>query len=496
MKQSQRIVKNVLAGGLGVGIGGLLQLGAVVLIARSVGVTQFGTYSFILAFAMFFQLLADSGLSNILVRELATQPERMREILGAALSLIWMLTAAVGLLMLAVVPFLHFPLHVKALAAVMGAATLAQFHASGYGSVLRSQEDNELHSLGFLLHKVLFCACIFAGLKAGLGLPGVVLAHLIPNLLLWAFYRELVTRRYGHPKMISDFAMWKYLLTHSIPVGGATMLRLLAQQIDVMILTWLTDLQTVGLFSGPYRISLALRFIPQTLSIPLYPMYARLARQPDARPQLLAAYERSVKFFLVIGCAVSTVFVSSAGPLITLLLGKKYAAAVPAMQLIGVAFLPFFISNPLPFLLTALNEQRFLLWSTIASLGLRVALNFALIPRLGFIGPCVAFFAGEIVMLVVVMSKLWRLGFPLDLPRFAWRPLVASIAMGLILHLCHGHSPWLLAPTALVAGIVYLVLILKLGVFSPADLALAREGMGFLKPLLARWSNPPHHKPA
>jgi len=68
MKQSQRIVKNVLAGGVAVGLGGLLQLGAVVLIARSVSVSDFGIYSFILAFAVFFQLLADSGFSNILMR--------------------------------------------------------------------------------------------------------------------------------------------------------------------------------------------------------------------------------------------------------------------------------------------------------------------------------------------------------------------------------------------------------------------------------------------
>ena len=43
------------------------------------------------------------------VRELATKPERMGEILGAALLLIWAITFAVGALLLAVIPFLHFP---------------------------------------------------------------------------------------------------------------------------------------------------------------------------------------------------------------------------------------------------------------------------------------------------------------------------------------------------------------------------------------------------
>jgi len=494
MKQSQRIVKNILAGALGVGLGGVLQLGAVVYIARSVGVTLFGTYSFILAFAMFFQLLADSGLTNILVRELATKPERMGEILGAALLLIWALTFAVGALLLAVIPFLHFPFEVKVLIALMGAATLTQFHAAGYGAALRSQEDNELHSLGFLLHKVVFCICVFAGLKAGLGLTGVVLAHLIPNIFLLGFYKYLVTRRYTRPKLCVDYAEWKYLLTHSLPVGGATMLRLLSQQIDVVILTWLTDLQTVGLFSGPYRISLALRFIPQTMSIPLYPMYSRLAIRPDAKPQLQAAYERSVKFFLVTGCAVATVFVTCAAPLITLLLGTKYRAAAPAMQILGMGFVPFFVSNPFPLLLTALHEQRFLLWATIISLALRVALNFALIPPLGFVGPSLAFLAGEIAILAIMAARLRHIGHPFALFEIAWRPLVASAAMGLILLATRGNSPVSSLLAVIVACAVYVALIFKLGTFSADELELAREGMGFVKPLIARWSNQPQEK--
>src|SRR5260221_1870982 len=155
MKQSQRIVKNILAGGVAVGVGGLLQLAAVVLIARSVSVSDFGIYSFILALAVFFQLLADSGLSNILMRELAKQPEKMAERFVAAPSLIWSLSIAVELIILAIVPFLNFNFEVKLLTLAMGAATLSLFHCAGYGSALRSQEDNELHAAGFLVHKVI-----------------------------------------------------------------------------------------------------------------------------------------------------------------------------------------------------------------------------------------------------------------------------------------------------------------------------------------------------
>ena len=491
MIQSQRIVKNVLAGGFAVGAGGLLQLAAVVLIARSVSVADFGIYSFILAFAVFFQLLADSGLSNILMRELARQPEKLAETLGAALSLIWTLSIAVELIIILIIPFLRFNLEVKLLTVAMGAATLSLFHCAGYGSALRAHEDNELHAIGFLGHKILFCALIFIGLRSGLALVGIVFAHLIPNVLLCFYYRWMVVRRYARPKIRIDLPTWKYLLTNSIPVGGATMVRLLAQQVDVMILSWLSDIRTVGLFSGPYRISMALRFIPQTLAIPLYPMYSRLAIDPEAKDRLQAAYNRSVKFFVVAGFPVATLFFVFSGKMITLLLGEKYQVALPAMQLLGVAFLPFFVSSPFPFLLTALDRQRFLMVSSVFSLALRIVLNLLLIPSYGYMGPCIAFFASETVMLIIWAAKLERLGFPLGLVGVVWRPLLASFGIGGALYFCKGASLLLLVPATAFALLVYLLLLFILGAFSRDDLKVAKEGLGFLRPFLAKWSGQP-----
>jgi len=493
MTQSQRIVKNVFAGGLAVGLGGMIQLAAVALVARSVGVAQFGVYSFILAFAMFFQQIADMGLCNILIRELARSPERLAEILGAALSLIWLLTAAAAVLMLAVVPWLHFPLHAKLLMLLMGCATLAQFHVMGYGAVLRAKEDNELFAIGFFLHKIFFFILIAGAMRMKLALNGVVLAHLIPALFQWALYRWMVARNYGHAALRTDRKLWKYLLTQSIPVGGATTLRLVSQQIDIFILTSMRDMTTVGLFSGPYRMSNMLRFIPAQMSMPLYPMYARIAHGPDGKAAVQVAYVRSVKCFLIMGLPVTILFAGFAKVAITVLLGPKYNEAMIAMQWMGLAFLPFFISDPLPFLLTALDEQRFLLQSVVMAIAGRAALDVALIPKLGFVGPCVAFFASEVLLLVLMVARLRKLGFALPVVATGWKPLVAAGCMMLALWPCRDCGV-LLAPAAGVGGLlVYMLALWKLGTFDASEVELAREASGFLKPFLAKWTRQPEH---
>jgi len=477
MKQSQRIVKNVFAGGISVGLGGIIQLAAIALVARSVGVAQFGTYSFIMAFAMFFQQIADMGLCNILIRELARAPERLVEILGAALSLIWLLTIVAGLLMLGVVPWLHFPLHAKLLMLLMGCATLAQFHVMGYGAVLRAREDNELFAIGFFLHKVFFFILIAGAMRMKLALNGVVLAHLIPALFQWALYRWMVARNYGHAALRTDWKLWKYLLTQSIPVGGATTLRLVSQQIDIFILTSMRDMRTVGLFSGPYRMSNMLRFIPAQMSMPLYPMYARIAHGPEGRAAVQVAFVRSVKYFLIMGLPVTILFAGFARAAITVLLGPNYYEAISAMQWMGLAFLPFFISDPLPFLLTALDDQRYLLQCVVIAIAGRAALDVALIPRLGYLGPCVAFFASEVLLLGLMLGRLRAKGFRLPLMATAWKPVLAACFMLIAVWPCRDCG----------------VLFAPLATFDASEVALAREASGFLKPLLARWTRQPEH---
>ena len=181
--------------------------------------------------------------------------------------------------------------------------------------------------------------------------------------------------------------------------------------------------------------------------------------------------------------------------LIAVLLGPKYREATAAMQWVGLAFLPFFVSDPLPFLLTALDEQRFLLWSTIIALAARVGLNFALIPVLGFVGPCVAFFISEVVLLALMVGWLARCGFTLPLIETSWRPLAAAGCMMLALWPCRGCPVAQAAPAGLAALAVYGLALWKLGTFSADEVELAREGGGFLKPFLAKWTRQPEHVP-
>src|SRR5207237_9136201 len=111
--------------------------------------------------------------------------------------LISVLSGAMCLLVCTVAPFLHFGTDVKIAMVGMSFATLAAFHGSGYGAILRAYEDNELVQTGFVLHKVSLFVFVYLALRLNLSLFGFVAAHLITNVLLWVFYKLLVYRLYA-----------------------------------------------------------------------------------------------------------------------------------------------------------------------------------------------------------------------------------------------------------------------------------------------------------
>jgi O-antigen/teichoic acid export membrane protein len=488
MKQSQRIVKNAVVGVAAGTIGGLVYLATTIAIARNhnVSLAEFGKYQWVLAFGMIAQLVADSGLPRMMIREIAKDPECAGKITGAAAGLIWAISLVVCVVVGVIALFLPFGNDMKLAVMLMTLATLATFHAAGYNAVLRAFEDNELNYLGFILQKILLLCLILVMLHFRTGMVGFVVAHLLSNLFMWTFYHFLVSKFYIKVKLKIDLPLWKELFFSAVPMGGGVMLRQLAMQIDIFVLGLMTNMQTVGLFGGPYRLSWSLRTIPQTLSLPLYPLYSRTAHFSPSR--FGDVYRQSLKFFCLLSIPFTAFFITWSKQLLTLALGARFLPALPAMQLLGLGLIPFFISTLFQYLFAALDAQKGFFVTTMIGSVLRVALLLALIPRYNYVGPAIAFLCAETLTVGLWIFQMHKLGYPAHLANVLWRPLAAGIAMAGVLYLCAESSLiWQIAGAGL-SVLSYGVVLFALRTFSSEEISQAREGIAFVSPFMASWA--------
>jgi O-antigen/teichoic acid export membrane protein len=493
MTESQRILKNVLAGGAGTALGGLLQFVAVLLLARKLRVAEFGTYSFLATMAFLMNRLADLGTSAIIVRDLAIEPAKTRKLLSSALSLAWLLVFAIATAVAACIHFIPALFRLQLITNLMLASGLLQLPIACYGAVMRAYEDNELEALGFLLHKaaLLFLLSAVLGLRR-LGLQTVAIIYVACSILQFCFCRSVVRRRYTHPHWRIDLSEWKYLLTESAPFGLAAAARLVGEQGDVTILAWIAGMSAVGLYSAVYRITIGFRFVLQAMVIGLFPAYSRAASRlggsGSERDEFQRIYEFGIRAFTLVSVPFATTLLLASRPLMSILLGPGYQSAVPALRILGIAAGIFFVASPFPYLLTALNAQRFLLVSSSCGTILRIVLVLVLSWRFGIVGTSWAVLISEATILCSWIVYLADMEFTLKVGIMLSTLGIAGIASMPLVYFARGNgSAHLLAGLAL-SAVLYGIMVFKLRIFSQDELRFAAEGLGFLKPFIAEWS--------
>jgi len=485
MKQSHRVAKNASFGLFAAVGGGILNFLSIFIVARFLGVRDFGTFNYLLAFATVFQFVADFGLSNILVREMTLHPGELERFLGGGKMLFWLLFTLASAVMLLVLAYLHVSRETKLLSLVMGMGYLLLLHSVAYAAVLRATEAMEYNAIGFVLQKLLLVLFLLGALWMQWGLWGVVWCHFLANLSQWIFYRQIVIRRYTLGRLRWDPVLWQSLIWETLPMGGGMMLRQFAWQMDIFMLTYFATPISVGLFSGAFRIVIGLTLLSSVLTMPLFPLFVRLAK--DAPQELALVYQRAAKWFGLLCFPIIAACVAAPTPWVLLFLGDKFRESAPALQILSLALVPVFISVLYPFIYSALHIQNWFMAAMSGAVFARLALGCWVIPRYGYLGECVSIAAIEIMLFFTLAGHLDRVGIPAGFKTNFLKPLTACVAMGLILYWWGNSSIIWTTFVAGCGGILYLFLLWLMGVFSREEVALAQEYAGFLKAYLATW---------
>jgi O-antigen/teichoic acid export membrane protein len=482
MKQSQRIAKNTAFGIFAAVMGGGLQFVSVLIVARFLGVVDFGIFSYLLAFASVFQFIADFGLSNILIREIARRPDELERLLLGARSLMWIFTGVALLLMLVILFCLPLEIEIQKLSLVMGVGYLLLLQSVSYVAVLRATEHMEYNAIGFVAHKVVLVGLLIAVLWLHGGLWGAVWCHFAANLFQVLYYRWMVGRRFAVRKgtwFLWDLSLWIFLTLETIPLGASLGLRQVSWQLEIFLLEYLTTPFALGLFSGPYRFLMGLTLFSAVLTTPLFPMFVRLA--DESREQLADAYRRSVKWFYLMALPIVAACIAWPHTIIVLLLGESFLPSVSALRLLGLAVVPLFLSALYPILYSTLHRTGRYLASMAGVLAGRIVLGTWLIMRMNYLGACLSVVVAESVLFFVLVADLKGLDLRLEWIRDMLRPLLPFAVMTSVLYLARHET----IPGQLIAGTIAIVayggLLWRLKNFSEKEIVLIQETTDFAR---------------
>lgn len=186
---------------------------------------------------------------------------------------------------------------------------------------------------------------------------------------------------------------------------------------------------------GLYSVSYELANLPTTelvwpIQRAVFPGYAKLANDCE---KLRAAFSSLIGLLAFLTVPIGVGLGLAAQPLVAVLLGDKWMAAVPLIQVLAVFGIVRALHGPTGSVFIAVGKPRVVAFTQCIQIAVALSLMLLLIPRLGTIGAAWSLLAGACcAMLVNYIGVLRRLQLsPADLFAQLWRPLLATAAMGL-----------------------------------------------------------------
>src|SRR5688572_21827142 len=392
--------------------GRLLLLGLFVVAARVLPADDFGRYAFALAVGLVAAQLADSGLQLSLLRRLSGEADRgaSGQALGSALRARLVAGLALGIgggLLAASVG--ETPIEAMALAAI-ALAQIAAAQAELWLQVVRARGRLELEAAAGLAGRALIAMLGVLALVGGGDLPGLGLAHAIGSVLSVAVAR-VVANRFLDPGRGPGWAGIRETYLDALPLAVAGAASLLMFRIDVLLLQWLRDSETVGVYSAAYRPFEAALLVPVAIMAAGFPRLVRLAADLGAFRALVSRLAA-----ILVGCAIgAALFGWFAGPpLIAFLFGARYAPSTDLLRILVLALPAIFLNALLTQAIVALRRPWLVAASMAAALATNVALNLLLIPQLGATGAAIATVLAETTLLIASLAAVVRLGRAYD----------------------------------------------------------------------------------
>lgn len=443
MSLASKILSNTAAQIAGKAATAVISIIIIKLLTTYLGREGYGMYTTIYEFLTFFAIIADFGLFQIALREMARSPEREASILGNLLSLrlgltVISMTVAIGAVwLLPSYAGTDIPLGVT-IAVLTTFATLMtgtlssviQYHLKMYWAVYAAIAGRVL-ALGYML------LTVFVWLPANpeVGFYHLVWAGTLGNLAMLAG-TYFAARKLAPIRFEFDTVFWKQVLRAALPYGTALVLATMYFRLGAVMLSLMKGPGEVGYYGVSLRIVENLQMLPVFFLNSILPTLTALL--VTDREKCKQVFQTSFDVLLIVAAPIVLGGWVLAYPLISAVSSPEFLTTSTqlgsdiALRLMLVAMALAFLSNLFGYVLLAGNEQKQLLRVNLTAVALSIAVNLVVIPDYGFVGAAFTSIISESIVCGWLAYLLWKkVGLR---PTFgtARKVIFAAASMGLI----------------------------------------------------------------
>jgi O-antigen/teichoic acid export membrane protein len=416
----KKIVNNLMwaVGGKVINLVGTLILG--IIVARYLGVEQYGLMNYVISYAFLFQTLACFGLDSIEVREEALGKVPYQTIIGTAFWLKVVFGAiCIGLSVLTAILMGEDGYTVGLIAMY---SCYIVFHSF---IVIRNYFTSLVQNKYIVLSEI-FRTFVGIAIKLTLwaldcSLTWFVAAFAFDYVLLAGGYISSYRHKIGRLKEWRfSLPYAKFMLKESFPLLLTNAAVIIYQRIDQVMIGQMVSKTDVGYFSVAAKFVEVMIFIPATIAHTISPILVQTLKDSRERYVEKAQQFANINLWLSIICSI---FVSLTSYWIVLYtFGMQYIAAATILQILSFKMASVALSNSGGTMIIAEGLQKWVFFRDILGCVVCVGLNWILLPYYGAIAAA----------LVAVVTNIMA-GYVADLLIPAYRHIFRQQTKALLL---------------------------------------------------------------
>ena len=284
---ASKIVKNSIWLFLGQVFSSIVVFFLTLMIARSLGVSDFGVYSFATSFVLIFSQFVNLGIPMFLTREISRDKQHTPEYIGGGI-LVCVPPALLFLVAMLVIIYalnyyaLDYSPQIQLLVLLLGMWIVADSFSIIFKSSFYAHEKMQYVALINISFQIVRIAVVFLVLKLGLGVIGVGGATLLASLVTLAFSVYLFLRHFPYPKFNVEIRFWAKNLRQSLPLALLAMLLGYFGKVDNIMLSLMKGNEAVGFYSASFKLVATFIFVPAVI---VHAAFPRMSQQAFADPE-------------------------------------------------------------------------------------------------------------------------------------------------------------------------------------------------------------------
>jgi len=397
----QTIFKNTFWLAIAEGIGRFLKLILIIYVARILGATEYGKFTFALAFVSLFAIFSDLGISQITAREFSRDKEKEKEF-SSILSLKLLLSIATLALILIGSFFITLDPIIRGMIWILGVYIIVSSFSQVIYAFFQARQKMEYQAWTKILEAAIVTG---AGFYVLFYFPSVLnlsfsylFAGLVALIFILLFFHFKVYRLcLGWQKSI-----WQRFLAMSWPLALAGVFGAIYTNTDSTMMGYFGQITQVGFYNAAYRV-IGVSLIPSGLiGISFFPVLSRFFAESKERLQRAWNYYLESMIFLAIPILVGGIVL--APKIIDLVYDPSYFPSILAFQILLMMAGISFLASPFGQILIVANQQQKLFWITLAGAIVNVILNLILIPKYSLYGAATA----TVITIILVLFLLFK----------------------------------------------------------------------------------------